>query len=119
MKCFLCNKKGEMRHELKICEVCCDYHFEVLKRAEEKSSVVVAGMRITAESKRKIHLSNFDRRETRKKTAKLIEKGEIQKTPCEVCGETKTQVHHYDYLDPLNVAFLCEKHHREWHKENK
>lgn len=40
----------------------------------------------------------------------------IDKKPCEVCGsEEKIHRHHEDYAKPLEVNFLCEKHHLEIH----
>ena len=38
--------------------------------------------------------------------------------PCEICSESKTHAHHDDYLEPLNVRWLCAAHHSQWHKEN-
>lgn len=45
--------------------------------------------------------------------------GKIKKEPCEICGETKVHAHHDDYSKPLEIRWLCEPHHREWHKEHK
>lgn len=39
----------------------------------------------------------------------------LVRKPCEVCGE-KAEAHHDDYAKPLDVRWLCFKHHREWHK---
>ena len=44
--------------------------------------------------------------------------------PCEKCGTNENVVaHHEDYTKPLDVVWLCKKHHRERHleidKENK
>ena len=44
--------------------------------------------------------------------------GNIKKLPCEICGNKKTHAHHCDYNYPLNVKWLCEKHHIEWHDNN-
>jgi hypothetical protein len=41
--------------------------------------------------------------------------GSVVPQPCEVCGEIKVQAHHTDYSKPLDVQWLCFKHHREAH----
>jgi hypothetical protein len=41
----------------------------------------------------------------------------VEKRPCEICGE-KAEAHHDDYDKPLEVRWLCFKHHREWHKDH-
>jgi hypothetical protein len=41
------------------------------------------------------------------------------KQPCEVCGKTKKiHGHHDDYAKPLNVRWLCDEHHKQWHSKN-
>ncbi len=39
----------------------------------------------------------------------------LPKQPCEVCGNEKAQAHHPDYRKPIDVKWLCFKHHREEH----
>jgi hypothetical protein len=39
--------------------------------------------------------------------------------PCEVCGiNEQIHAHHDDYLEPLNVRWLCAAHHSQWHSKN-
>lgn len=45
--------------------------------------------------------------------------GKIVKLPCQVCGEIKVEAHHTDYSKPLEVEWLCRKHHLEVHKQAK
>lgn len=47
-----------------------------------------------------------------------IARGEIKKEPCEICGDV-AQAHHDNYNYPLEVRWLCCKHHAEWHRFNK
>ena len=44
--------------------------------------------------------------------------GLLVKKPCEVCGNIKSEAHHPDYSKPLDIMWLCLKHHREWHKKH-
>lgn len=45
--------------------------------------------------------------------------GRLVKQPCEVCGERKVRAHHDDYNKPVEIRWLCAKHHFEWHQKNK
>lgn len=49
-------------------------------------------------------------------TRYAIRRGLITKTPCEICGALEVEAHHSDYTKPLEVIFLCKKHHMERHK---
>lgn len=48
-----------------------------------------------------------------------IRDGRIKREPCEVCGNAKAQAHHDDHGRPLDVRWLCTRHHAEWHRHNK
>lgn len=48
-----------------------------------------------------------------------IKRGLIIKQPCAVCGAISVQGHHADYRKPLEVTWLCLKHHRAEHKRLK
>lgn len=44
--------------------------------------------------------------------------GNLHQEPCEVCGSEKSVAHHDDYDKPLNVRWLCQAHHKQWHVKN-
>lgn len=46
-----------------------------------------------------------------------VRSGVILRLPCEKCGKRKTQAHHPDYSRPLDVRWLCVKHHGEVHRK--
>ena len=56
------------------------------------------------------------RHEARWKVNRAIASGAMVRKPCEVCGNPKTQAHHDDYAKPLDVRWLCTKHHAEQHR---
>lgn len=49
-------------------------------------------------------------------TAYAIKTGILTRQPCAVCGAKKAQAHHDDYSKPLEVRWLCSKHHAELHR---
>lgn len=45
--------------------------------------------------------------------ARALKNGNLIRLPCRICGDPKSQGHHHDYSKPLDVDWLCFKHHRE------
>ena len=68
---------------------------------------------------------NVKRRERRRdpETAKIErardavyrakKRGDLVSQPCEACGDEIAEAHHEDYAKPLEVRWLCYRHHRE------
>lgn len=50
-------------------------------------------------------------------TYALKKLGILVPKPCEVCRDLKTHAHHLDYNKPWEVMWLCNKHHKEWHRK--
>lgn len=47
-----------------------------------------------------------------------VEKGKIAKTPCVICGSSENlEAHHEDYGKPLEIIWLCRKHHKLLHRK--
>ena len=52
------------------------------------------------------------------KVAYEVRIGNLTRKPCEVCGEQKAVAHHDDYDKALDVRWLCQSHHKQWHAEH-
>lgn len=46
-----------------------------------------------------------------------VKRGGLKPQTCEVCGE-KAEKHHDDYSKPLEVRWLCRKHHLGLHRQS-
>lgn len=55
------------------------------------------------------------RANARNLVAKAVKSGKLKKQPCFICGSEIVEAHHPDYNRPLDVIWLCNKHHREAH----
>lgn len=49
--------------------------------------------------------------------ANAIRSGRLSVFPCVKCGAINSEAHHEDYSKPLEVVWLCPKHHAERHVE--
>lgn len=48
-------------------------------------------------------------------TGNAIRDGKLIKKHCEVCSAIRVEAHHEDYSKPLDVVWLCKKHHTDRH----
>lgn len=48
-----------------------------------------------------------------------IVSGRMKRLPCSICGNEKSEGHHPNYTKPLDVIWLCHKHHKEQHGRGK
>ncbi len=61
-------------------------------------------------------LASFEEKErARMLVALAIQSGRLQRQRCEVCGIADAHAHHPDYSRPLDVQWLCRKHHKQEH----
>jgi len=61
-------------------------------------------------------LRNPEKRKARTMVRTSLKNGRIIKQPCTVCGLEKSEAHHEDYSKPLEIIWLCRKHHGEKHR---
>lgn len=60
--------------------------------------------------------SNAKKARVREQVRGAIERGDLDRGPCEVCGAHEVEGHHDDYDAPLEVRWLCKLHHDDWHR---
>lgn len=53
-----------------------------------------------------------------KHVANAKRRGELVPEPCEICG-ARAEAHHPDYSKPLEVRWLCRRHHVRWHADRR
>ena len=61
--------------------------------------------------------NNKHKRKAHYAVSNALRDNRLTKKPCEKCGDQDSQAHHDDYSKPLNVRWLCTKHHNEHHVE--
>lgn len=57
-----------------------------------------------------------DRLAARKSLWLAVQRGDIVRQPCSVCGTVDAEAHHPDYSKPFDVVWLCPPHHRDEHR---
>jgi hypothetical protein len=66
-------------------------------------------------------LASQERHPVRLKARRLVHSaiagGRLVRLPCEVCGNPKSEGHHPDYDKPLEVMWLCRRHHSLQHRK--
>jgi hypothetical protein len=61
---------------------------------------------------------NPEKRSAHREVEYAIKTGKLFRQPCERCGEAeRVQAHHDDYSKPFEIMWLCQRHHRERHRE--
>lgn len=60
---------------------------------------------------------NSEKRTAHKTLYKAVRRGDVTRLPCQICGSSEVvHAHHDDYSKPLEVTWLCPKHHGEVHR---
>lgn len=87
-----------------------DKRKESIKRWREK-----VGPEKLGEYARRASERHKDKVLARTAVGNAIKAGKIHRQPCSVCGDEEVQAHHEDYSKPLDVIWLCRKHHYAHH----
>ncbi len=83
------------------------------REIEIKYSKTKKGKRNKRKNAKMWRLKCPEKAKARDCVSNAIRSGHLIKQPCEVCGGLKVQAHHEDYSKPLDVNWLCIKHHNK------
>ena len=96
------------------------YSKEWYQKNKEKRTLQISEYQKTENGKLATKKSDENQRQkwphkyiARQEVLKALRKRILIKKPCEVCGELRVEAHHDDYSKPLEVIWLCKKHHEE------
>lgn len=107
--CYGCGKsKGNINQSY--CSACRNESKRKLRLVKIQSKDFVVEERANLRKKYESPLLRFQHRARRSSFA-AIKDGTLIRKPCEVCGDEKVDGHHDDYSKPLDVRWLCRKHH--------
>jgi len=114
------NRKDKLDHYCKECR-------RIYDRKRANNPVRLAQMKV-ASLKHSLTGKNDDTRRKRKKlyperylanslVARAVKSGILERQPCTVCNEPKSEAHHADYTKPFEVNWLCRQHHMLEHRK--
>lgn len=103
-KCKQCTKRDVSQNYRDNIDHYVAYERERFQRPERKQALVEYARHRPAEKRKATYL-----------TSNAIRDGRLVRHPCEKCGDASAEAHHDDYSKPLEVRWLCRKHHLEHH----
>ena len=87
------------------------------RAARKKYNETEKGRASQRESAKNQRLLCSERIEAYSRVKTAVANGSLVRLPCWVCGEAKVEGHHPTYSMPLDVVWLCKKHHDQLHDE--
>lgn len=118
-KCKECSKKDTAKHQAsKMLDP--EWKEKELDRHRKKSAkyrLLGIASQDKSETRKKWCLANKHKKKAHNLVSRAIKNGLLRRRSCEVCGSKNSQAHHDDYNFPLDVIWLCPKHHGERHVE--
>lgn len=106
-KCIECVKEAVRKNYRRNRDHYINYERERCQRPERKKKAL--------EYQRRRRNRFPEKNKARAMVTRRIRSGTLKRQPCEICGNPNSQAHHDDYSRPLDVRWLCFKHHREAH----
>jgi len=105
------NKRYKRPDIEKVCSVC-GLEFVTARESQEFCGNCSGGKEANYLSQKRHRAKHPNKARIRDRTSKRINRDKtLERLSCCLCGDEKSEAHHYNYDHPLNVIFLCKKHH--------
>lgn len=114
----LVNKRYRETHKEQCSKWAIEWQRKNRKRVYElahKRYATSEGKAIRQAIQARYNIKNRIKRLAKDTVHNAIRAGKLNKMPCAICGITRTEGHHPNYKRPLEVVWLCKKHHIEVH----
>lgn len=108
-KCKECTKNDANKHRSE--------NLEKIRAYDRARGKIPERIKANVEIKRAWRAEDRRRGKAHQAVSNAIKAGELVRSPCIRCGETKSLAHHEDYDKPLDVMWLCQPCHKQRHKE--
>ncbi len=102
----------------KSCERARRKHYEkthVYKETKHKWASSEAGRISQRKWQQKTYATNPEKSHAHCAVHYALKTGKLIRQPCEICGFPQAEAHHDDYSRPLDVRWLCRRHHADLH----
>lgn len=116
------NYENQLRYRKKNMDRFCEYAKksywkdpEYARELSRKRYATPEGKAIRDASSRRYADNNRIKRLAKDAVHNAKMRGCLLEQPCKICGVAPTQAHHPDYSNPLEVVWLCVKHHKMLH----
>lgn len=90
---------------------------ELRKEAQRRYRATDYGKSKTKERSLRFRQTQTFKVAAHSKFKSAIKSGLISRQPCEICGKSPADGHHFDYSKPLDVRWLCRLHHAKEHQQ--
>lgn len=107
-KCKTCNKADVIKHR-KENDSTREYDRRRAKTEKGKAAIAAAA--------KKWRAANPEKYKAQTTLNNAVRAGRVTRQPCRICGDHKSHAHHEDYSKPLEVDWLCAKHHQRHHHQ--
>lgn len=119
-KCKQCTKKDATKHRSENLDYITRYDRERAKlphRVKSRKDYFKKNPDVQRAIKERWVANNQHKRKAQYAVNNAVRDKRLIRLACQKCGDKNSNAHHEDYSKPLDVVWLCDKHHAERHKE--